>query len=128
MRLTFILIALALCLPALALATVYHTDEFSSGVKNWVQSDYKKADGAAGPLKWTAGKWFGDAEMNKGFLLLIFATSSRHDIFVPCHVSPLSLALSILISVPLSITIIILLPSYTQIIASILITCDSTFL
>jgi calreticulin len=31
-----------------------------------VKSSWKKSDGTAGDWTWTAGKWFGDAERDKG--------------------------------------------------------------
>ena len=34
--------------------------------KNWVKSSWKKSDGTAGDWTWTAGKWYGDAEADKG--------------------------------------------------------------
>ena len=39
------------------------TDTWAS---RWQHSSWKKADGAAGEFKLTAGKWYGDAEADKG--------------------------------------------------------------
>lgn len=64
------LIRMLLCAPRLALLTRGHgpmhavlTDTWAS---RWQHSSWKKADGAAGEFKLTAGKWYGDAEADKG--------------------------------------------------------------
>lgn len=34
--------------------------------KKWVKSSWKQSEGTAGEFTWTAGKWYGDAEADKG--------------------------------------------------------------
>lgn len=60
-------IAILSCLAALALsdATVYFKEEFEDGWDSrWVNSDHKGAE--QGEFKWTAGKFYGDADKDKG--------------------------------------------------------------
>jgi len=48
-------------------ATVYFKEEFDAGWQDrWVQSDWKESDGTRGEFGWTAGKYFNDAEQDKG--------------------------------------------------------------
>lgn len=63
------LLALAL-VGLLAIASASHfEDRFQDGEgwkSRWVQSSTKKSSGEAGSFKLTAGKWYGDAEEDKG--------------------------------------------------------------
>lgn len=34
--------------------------------KRWQKSSWKESDGSAGKFTWTAGKWYGDEEADKG--------------------------------------------------------------
>jgi calreticulin len=34
--------------------------------KRWKTSSWKESDGSAGKFTWTAGKWYGDEEADKG--------------------------------------------------------------
>jgi len=55
------------CFVLLASAKVYFKEEFDAGWKDrWVQSDWKESDGTRGEFGWTAGKYFNDAEKDKG--------------------------------------------------------------
>jgi len=55
------------CLVLLTSATVYFKEEFDAGWQDrWVQSDWKESDGTRGEFGWTAGKYFNDAEQDKG--------------------------------------------------------------
>jgi calreticulin len=56
-------------LLAVSTATTYYKETFSDGdawKSRWVQSSWKKSSGEAGNFQLTAGKWFGDAEEDKG--------------------------------------------------------------
>jgi len=56
-------------LVAAASATIYFQDTFSDGeewTKRWVASNVKEADGSAGQLKLSAGKFYADPEDDKG--------------------------------------------------------------
>jgi calreticulin len=63
-------VALALLgLLAAASATTYYKEQFADGdawTKRWVQSSWKKSSGEAGSFQLTAGKWYGDADDDKG--------------------------------------------------------------
>jgi len=55
------------CFVLLTSATVYFKEEFDAGWQDrWVQSDWKESDGTRGEFGWTAGKYFNDAEQDKG--------------------------------------------------------------
>jgi len=59
MRLVFVL--------AVAAATTYFKETFDSSWQDrWVSSDWKKSAGQAGDFKYTAGEYFGDAQLDKG--------------------------------------------------------------
>eukprot|EP00227_Mantoniella_beaufortii_P014962 CAMPEP_0197591348 /NCGR_PEP_ID=MMETSP1326-20131121/13019_1 /TAXON_ID=1155430 /ORGANISM="Genus nov. species nov., Strain RCC2288" /LENGTH=482 /DNA_ID=CAMNT_0043156753 /DNA_START=43 /DNA_END=1493 /DNA_ORIENTATION=+ len=48
-------------------AEVYFEEKFDdTWASRWTPSDWKKADGTAGEFTHTAGKWYGDAEADKG--------------------------------------------------------------
>lgn len=62
-----IIVALLSCFAATCLGdpTVYFKDEFDAGWESrWVESTYK--GGEQGKFKWTAGKFYNDAEKDKG--------------------------------------------------------------
>lgn len=60
------LLLLALCVT-LATAEVIFKEEFDAGWdKRWQTSSWKKKEGNQGEFKWSAGKWYGDAEKDKG--------------------------------------------------------------
>jgi calreticulin len=62
-----LLIAIVLSCIALASATTYYKEEFDAGWKDrWVQSDWKESEGTRGEFGWTAGKYYADAEADKG--------------------------------------------------------------
>merc|ERR1711871_615437 len=46
--------------------TTYFKEDFSNGMANWVQSDWKKSSSEAGEFGISAGDWYGDAEADKG--------------------------------------------------------------
>jgi len=55
------------CFVLLASAKVYFKEEFDAGWKDrWLQSDWKESDGTRGEFGWTAGKYYSDAEKDKG--------------------------------------------------------------
>jgi len=55
------------CFVLLASAKTYFKEEFDATWKDrWVQSDWKESDGTRGEFGWTAGKFFNDAEKDKG--------------------------------------------------------------
>jgi len=59
----FALLAIASCVTA----EVYFEEKFDdSYTARWSSSDWKKSDGTAGEFTHTAGKWYGDAEADKG--------------------------------------------------------------
>lgn len=59
-------LVLALC-AVVATAHVYFQETFSDGWENrWVKSSVKDAEGTAGEMKVTAGKWYNNAEEDKG--------------------------------------------------------------
>lgn len=52
---------------ALASATVYFEEKFGSGWESrWVKSKSKESEGTQGAFGWTAGKYYADAEEDKG--------------------------------------------------------------
>jgi len=56
-----------LAFAALTSAEVFFKETFDdSWADRWVYSDWKKSEGAQGEWKHTAGKWYGDAEADKG--------------------------------------------------------------
>ncbi|XP_024538755.1 calreticulin [Selaginella moellendorffii] len=58
---------LLLLLSSLCHAKVFFEERFDdSWESRWVKSDWKKSEDAAGEWIHTAGKWFGDAEADKG--------------------------------------------------------------
>lgn len=60
-------VAVIFALLSVASATVYFSEKFHSGwEKNWVESENKKSEGTQGEFKWTAGKYFGNEEEEKG--------------------------------------------------------------
>jgi calreticulin len=61
-------IALALLgLLALSSAKVYFKETFDAGWENrWVKSKNKESEGTQGPWGWSAGKYYNDAEADKG--------------------------------------------------------------
>lgn len=63
-----LLIALVIsCFVLIASAKVHFKEEFDAGWKSrWVQSDWKESEGTRGEFGWTAGKYFNDAEADKG--------------------------------------------------------------
>jgi calreticulin len=55
------------CLVLIASAKVHFKEEFDAGWRDrWVQSDWKESEGTRGEFGWTAGKYFHDAEADKG--------------------------------------------------------------
>jgi len=55
------------CLALAVSATTYFKEEFDAGWKDrWVQSSWKESTGERGEFGWTAGKYFNDAEADKG--------------------------------------------------------------
>jgi len=55
------------CFILLASAKVYFQEEFDATWKDrWVQSNWKESDGTRGEFGWTAGKYYNDAEADKG--------------------------------------------------------------
>eukprot|EP00897_Mesotaenium_endlicherianum_P009005 jgi/Mesen1/8132/ME000437S07228 len=66
MKSLFLFFAVTACL-SLASGKVFFEEKFDdSWQSRWVVSDWKKDDGSAGEWKHTAGKWYGDAEADKG--------------------------------------------------------------
>lgn len=62
-----LLLALLSTLVVAASATTYFKEEFdNSWADRWVQSDFKSAEGTRGDFVLTAGKFYGDAEADKG--------------------------------------------------------------
>jgi calreticulin len=62
-------VALCLCLVAFACAETYFKEQFDDGTKwtsRWVDSEWKKDEGAHGTFKLTHGAFYGDAEEDKG--------------------------------------------------------------
>mmetsp|Transcript_23044 Transcript_23044/g.50565 ORF Transcript_23044/g.50565 Transcript_23044/m.50565 type:complete len:407 (-) Transcript_23044:680-1900(-) len=58
---------LLLGLVGLACAEVYYKETFDGSWKDrWTHSSWKKSDGTAGEFSLSAGKWYGDAEADKG--------------------------------------------------------------
>ncbi|WIA17175.1 hypothetical protein OEZ85_014058 [Tetradesmus obliquus] len=56
-----------LCLLAVVSAEVLFEEKFDAGWdKRWQKSSWKESDGSAGKFTWTAGKWYGDEEADKG--------------------------------------------------------------
>jgi calreticulin len=56
-----------LALLASASATVFYEEKFSDDwADRWTKSDFKVSEGSAGDFTLTAGKWYGDAEADKG--------------------------------------------------------------
>jgi len=55
------------CFVLLASAKVYFKEEFDASWKDrWVQSNWKESDGTRGEFGWSAGKYYNDAEADKG--------------------------------------------------------------
>lgn len=55
------------CLVLVAVAETHYKEEFDATWKDrWVQSDWKESEGTRGEFGWTAGKFFNDAEADKG--------------------------------------------------------------
>lgn len=64
---TSILIAVILGLVAFSAATVHFKETFDKGwEKRWVPSTFKEAEGTQGKWEVSAGKFYGDAEADKG--------------------------------------------------------------
>lgn len=62
-----LLLALLSTLVLAASATTYFKEEFdNSWADRWVQSDFKEAEGTRGDFVLSAGKFYGDAEADKG--------------------------------------------------------------
>jgi len=61
-------LALLACFLMVASASVHFKEEFldESWEKRWVQSNWKESEGTRGEFALTAGKFFGDAEADKG--------------------------------------------------------------
>jgi len=60
-------LALLACLVASSAAEVYFKETFDdSWAERWKKSTWKESEGAAGEFSLTAGKWYGDAEADKG--------------------------------------------------------------
>jgi len=79
-------LALFACFVFVASATVYFKEEFDAGWKNrWVQSNWKESEGTRGEFAWTAGKFYGDAEADKGLQTSqdarFYATSAKTEKF-----------------------------------------------
>jgi len=56
-----------MALLAVASATTYFSEKFDQGWESrWVESETKKSEGTQGDWKWTAGKFFGNEEEEKG--------------------------------------------------------------
>mmetsp|Transcript_14862 Transcript_14862/g.40054 ORF Transcript_14862/g.40054 Transcript_14862/m.40054 type:complete len:425 (-) Transcript_14862:498-1772(-) len=68
MRSPVALAGLLAVLACTASATTYFKETFDSATweSRWKKSSWKEAEGAAGEFKLSAGKWFGDEEMDKG--------------------------------------------------------------
>jgi len=63
-KLLFVLLA---CVLAVASAKTYFKEEFDASWKDrWVQSDWKESEGTRGEFALTAGKFYNDAEADKG--------------------------------------------------------------
>jgi calreticulin len=60
-----LLLALVSTLVVLASATTHYKEEFKT-LDNWVQSDFKASEGTRGDFVLSAGKFYGDAEADKG--------------------------------------------------------------
>jgi len=61
-----VLIILGL-LATSVIATTYFKEEFDGDwEKRWVNSKVKEAEGTQGKFEWTAGKWYNDADKDKG--------------------------------------------------------------
>lgn len=55
------------CFVILASAKTYFKEEFDATWKDrWVQSNWKESDGTRGEFGWSAGKYYNDAEKDKG--------------------------------------------------------------
>lgn len=64
---SFAALALLALLAGSATAEVFFKETFDSKWESrWKKSKWKEADGTAGEFKLSAGKWFGDAEADKG--------------------------------------------------------------
>jgi len=63
-----LLLAVAIsCFILVASAKTYFKEEFDAGWKDrWVQSNFKESEGQRGEWGWTAGKYYNDAEADKG--------------------------------------------------------------
>jgi len=62
-----LLVVVLSCFVLLASAKTYFKEEFGSGWKDrWVVSDWKESEGTRGEWGWTAGKYYNDAEADKG--------------------------------------------------------------
>lgn len=60
-------IAVLVAFIALVSAKVHFVEEFKSGWEDkWVVSNWKESEGTRGEFKWTAGKYFGDEDNDKG--------------------------------------------------------------
>lgn len=74
------------CVLAVASAKTYFQEEFKAGWQDkWVQSDWKSDEGTRGDFTWTAGKFYNDAEADKGIQTSqdarFYATSAKFDKF-----------------------------------------------
>jgi len=62
-----LLLALIASVVVLATATTHYKEEFDSNwADRWVQSDFKSSEGTRGDFVLSAGKFYGDAEADKG--------------------------------------------------------------
>jgi len=67
MKGTVFAVAVLFGLVAISSATVFFSEKFDKGWEDrWVHSESKKAEGTQGEWKWTAGKFFGNEEEEKG--------------------------------------------------------------
>lgn len=79
-----LLALLVVCLVVAVNAKIYYKETFDKGWEDrWVQSSWKKSSGEAGTFKVTAGKFYGDAQADKGLQTTqdarFYATSSKID-------------------------------------------------
>lgn len=64
---TALLCLAALCAVSAVSAEIYLKETFdATWADRWTKSSWKVKDGSAGEFKWTAGKWYGDEEADKG--------------------------------------------------------------
>jgi len=67
MNMNIAIVLIALFAIIVSAKDAYFKEEFGSGWENrWVESSWKEAEGQKGKFAWSAGKYFGDAEADKG--------------------------------------------------------------